>query len=164
MREEGLPEGVTHVYIGEEVLRLPIDNDFQLLDNIFIYRKIFTVPLRYDPFMRIPNLDGDPIRYDDDSLNKVNVILPDSIEAIQDYAFEGCTLIKSITIPNSVTHIGRKAFAHCVNLEFITWSDNLQKIEDYAFCRCKKLKEVVIPDSVTTLGRSVFAIVSLLNQ
>lgn len=124
-----LPRDVTDVYIRKNVLQLP-DKD---------YKQIFKV-----------------LNEDVSSNNTVNVILPDSITEIQDEAFQYCNLIKSITIPNTVTRIGRYAFYCCENVESIKLSDNLQEIGERAFCHCRKLKEVVIPDSVTTLGQYAF--------
>ena len=41
------------------------------------------------------------------------IIIPDSVTSIGEKAFAHCTDLTSITIPNSVTSIGNGAFAFC---------------------------------------------------
>ena len=45
-----------------------------------------------------------------------SITLPDSITTIEWSAFEGCTSLTSITLPNSVTTIGFSAFEGCTGL------------------------------------------------
>jgi hypothetical protein len=39
-----------------------------------------------------------------------SVVIPNSVREIDGSAFEGCISLKSVTIPNSATSIGYKAF------------------------------------------------------
>ena len=50
--------------------------------------------------------------------NKVEgeLIIPDSVTSIGDYAFSGCAGLTSVTIPDSVTSIGDGAFYNCYRL------------------------------------------------
>ena len=72
------------------------------------------------------------------------------------FAFDGCTGLTSITIPDSVTSIGSYAFRGCTSLTSVTIPDSVTSIGDGAFSRCTSLTSVVIPDSVTTIGGSAF--------
>ena len=45
-----------------------------------------------------------------------NLIIPDGVKNIGDYAFQGCNSLVSVTIPDSVTNIGNCAFDGCNNL------------------------------------------------
>ena len=47
------------------------------------------------------------------------LVIPNGITAINDYAFMGCTSIKSVRIPNSIESIGRNAFIECSSLEAV---------------------------------------------
>jgi hypothetical protein len=75
------------------------------------------------------------------SYNK-SIIIPDSIESIEDYAFYYCENLESIIIPDSVESIGYEAFAWCKCLKSIVIPDSVKKIENYAFWNCKSLKSL----------------------
>ena len=86
----------------------------------------------------------------------ISVSIPESVKAIGESAFESCTGLTDITIPNSVTTIGAAAFRLCNNLKNITISDNLTTIEAYTFEDCRNLTNVTIPNSVTEIEHSAF--------
>ena len=71
-------------------------------------------------------------------------------------AFENCSSLTSITIPESVTIIGSYAFRGCSSLTSITIPDSVTSIGDYAFWLCNSLANITIPESVTSLGESAF--------
>ncbi len=65
------------------------------------------------------------------------------VTSIGDYAFDCCTGLTSITIPDSVTSIGNSAFSLCISLESITFESPTTKIFD---------NEYTISDTVTIYG------------
>ena len=71
-------------------------------------------------------------------------------------AFERCTNLASITIPNSVTSIGASAFRQCTNLVSFTIPISVKSIDASAFERCTNLVPIIIPNSVTTIGVNAF--------
>ena len=84
------------------------------------------------------------------------IILPTSIEKIEESAFAFCRSLKSIVIPDGVKFIGHDAFKCCSSLASVTLSANLEELEDNVFYQCDSLKSIVIPDGVTKIGNSVF--------
>lgn len=74
--------------------------------------------------------------------NKKNIIIPDSVTIIGQYAFSGCSSIVNVTIPNSVTCIRTYAFSGCYSLTSVTIGNSVVQIEDDAFCYCEKLWEI----------------------
>ena len=59
--------------------------------------------------------------------------------SIGEDAFQSCTSLSSITIPNGVTSIGSYAFQFCSNLTNITIPDSVTSIGYEAFCHCESL-------------------------
>jgi len=78
-------------------------------------------------------------------------------EEIPDNAFRGCTFLTNVTIPTSISHIGKHAFDLCKKLEKVYISNSVTIIEDGAFSSCANLKEIEIPDSVKSIGDSAFS-------
>ena len=72
------------------------------------------------------------------------------------WAFEDCSKLTSITIPESVTRIGYNAFYKCSSLTNITIPNSVTSIGDETFCGCSSLTSITIPNSVTSIGKKVF--------
>lgn len=90
--------------------------------------------------------------------NKVeNVVIPDGITQIDDYAFELCTQLKTVMIPGSVTSIGDDAFYGCFRLTSIALPNSVTYIGDRAFSGCDSLTSITIPSSVTIIGERTFS-------
>ena len=79
-----------------------------------------------------------------------------SVTSIGNYAFEYCSSLTSVTIPNSVTSIGNSAFNHCSSLTSVTIPNSVTSIGQSAFRDCSSLTSVTIPNSVTSIGQSAF--------
>lgn len=54
----------------------------------------------------------------EDCSNLVSVFIPNSVTRIEGSAFSGCSNLKSLDIPNSVTSMGHSAFDGCDSLEY----------------------------------------------
>jgi uncharacterized repeat protein (TIGR02543 family) len=54
----------------------------------------------------------------------VGLILPSTLETIDDYAFQNCSYLASITIPESVSSIGDYAFQYCSGLLVVRLKSN----------------------------------------
>ena len=86
-----------------------------------------------------------------------SVEIPNSVTTIGDYAFGGCTDLTSITIPESVTSIGESAFYGCTGLTSLTIPSSVTSIGDRAFLGCTGLTSITIPSSVTSIGDAAFS-------
>lgn len=68
-----------------------------------------------------------------------------------------CNQIQSVTIPESVTSIGKSAFEHCSNLDSLTIKGvATSMIGAYAFASCTSLTSLSLVGSFQTIGDSAF--------
>lgn len=84
-----------------------------------------------------------------------SVTIPDSVTSIGTAAFAS-TGLTEITIPDSVTELGDIAFSECSQLTSAKLPDNLTEIATGLFQNCQKLGAITIPDSVTSIGANAF--------
>lgn len=106
------------------------------------------------------------------------IILPDNVETIGEYAFDRCSNLKKVTFPKTLTTILTQAFSECalsgeLKLPTITTHigelafdynqitkavlpDSLKTIGSEAFRGCQLLQEVVFPEKLTTIGQYAF--------
>lgn len=75
---------------------------------------------------------------------------------IGDNAFEGCTRLSTMTIPNNISSIGANAFHGCSSLRTIMMPDRLECIDNNAFSGCKSVSSIELPGTVRTIGESAF--------
>ena len=85
-----------------------------------------------------------------------SITIPDSVTTIGMDAFSGCKSLASVTIGDSVTTIGNQAFQYCSSLTSVSIGDSVTYIGEFAFDNCSSLTSITIPDSVTTIGRYAF--------
>ena len=84
------------------------------------------------------------------------VVISEGVITIDDYAFYLCENIVSISIPNTVTTIGKGTFERCCSLSSINIPEGVVVIEDYLFSNCDKLSFLTIPSRVTSIGKRAF--------
>lgn len=68
------------------------------------------------------------------------------VQSIEDRAFEGCSSLKTITIPKYVSEMGSYVFSGCTNLESIRISASVSKIGSRMFAGCPNLKSIVVEE------------------
>lgn len=92
---------------------------------------------------------------------ETEVVIPDTlggypVTKIGGNAFQNASFT-SVTLPDSVTNIGSRAFYGCTGLTQIALPEGLTTISSYAFYNCTGLTRVNIPGSVKTIGIHAFA-------
>lgn len=99
-----------------------------------------------------------------------DLIIPNGVKSIGDYAFSGYKNLKSVTFPNSVTSIGSYAFNNCLGLSSVIISDleswckisfgngysNPLNNAHHLYLNGEEVKDVVLPDKVTSICNYAF--------
>ena len=98
-----------------------------------------------------------------------NLVIPDGVTEIKDYAFWGCSAITFVTIPSSVTFIGVQSFYGCdltgvqvsdigawCKVTFKNEDSNPLCIAQHLFVDGEEVIDLVIPEGTTTIGRYTF--------
>ncbi len=147
-----VPEGTTDIYSGKDCWK-----KFKSI-NIFI------------PFNQIwyTSSDGEKIELTDYSVfgatyksneyggGKGIITFEGDINTIGNQAFQGCSNLTSIRIPESVASVGIKAFYQCSRLTNIELPKSLQSIGEAAFEQCSSLASIEMPNSVTSIENYTF--------
>ena len=93
----------------------------------------------------------------EDCSGLTSITIPNSVTNIGGSAFSGCSGLTSVTIGNSVTSIGSSAFFDCSSLTSVAIGNSVTDIGDNAFYGCSSLTSVTIPNSVTSIGEYAFS-------
>ena len=99
-----------------------------------------------------------------------DLVIPNSVTNIGNYAFSGCSGMTSVTIPNSVTSIGSDAFLDCYGLtsvyitdlaawckiSFSNYTSNPLYYGHHLYINGEEIKDLVIPNSITIIENHAF--------
>ncbi len=78
------------------------------------------------------------------------------VTSIGSFAFDACTALQSIILPQGLTSIGVRAFQNCSSLQSIILPQGLTSIEIRAFLGCSSLQSIKIPEGVPSIGTETF--------
>ena len=107
---------------------------------------------------------GDYAFYSCDGLTSINLSGCIGLATIGKDAFNSCSTLKEIILPETLTTIKASAFYGCTSLESITLPEGLTTIGINAFTNCTSLETVTLPSSVGTIGSSAFHICTSLTS
>lgn len=85
-----------------------------------------------------------------------SVYIPNSIKVIGDGAFKGCTNLESVRFPKQLTILGNEIFMNCSSIVELKLTEFLQSIGTQTFANCTSLKKIIMPDTVSTIGEYAF--------
>jgi len=82
-----------------------------------------------------------------------NIIIEPGTKLIAGDAFDECSNLIRVSLPEGLTSIGDSAFAYCYNLNSINLPESLTSIGAGAFSQCSSLINLNLPEGLTSLGR-----------
>ena len=94
-----------------------------------------------------------------------DLVVPDSVlyagktyrvTRIGDWAFNFCSGLTSVTLPDGLTSIGEQAFSECSGMTSVNIPAGVTSIGHGAFMGCSSLASVTLPDGLTDIGESAF--------
>lgn len=85
-----------------------------------------------------------------------NLVVPEGVTEIKEYAFYECKAITSVKIPKTTKKIGFSAFRECENLKTLEIEEGLHVVGSYAFERCMALQTLVLPEGVQKIENGAF--------
>ncbi len=88
--------------------------------------------------------------------NLTSITLPDGLTSISNFAFRNCTALTSVILPATLNNILVNAFVGCSSLTAIDLPEGLTTIGRNAFANCSSLNFMDIPSTVTTIGSGAF--------
>ena len=151
-----LPEGISSIgeyaFRGTNIRRINIPSTVTTIRrNAFI-----STPLQYLTFAENSQLKTIE-RYAFQKCSSLQeVILPDGLTSIGYAAFDLCTSVKKVEMPNTVTSLGAYAFASEYALKSITFSDALTELIEYVCTEDHSLREVHLPANLKRICHDAF--------
>ena len=84
------------------------------------------------------------------------LIIPDSVENINSYAFHNCNSITSLKISDSVLTIGVQAFYECAYMTDVEIGNGVSNIAKSAFNSCSRLESIKFGSALTNIADRAF--------
>lgn len=146
---------------GEDNLTITVYDDFAAVTSCRTYASgVIDIPSSKDgvPVVMISNYAFE----DCSKITQVNI--PESVTKVGDNAFESCTSLQKVVFTGTSCTVGTAAFKYCSALTEITLPSALKNIPDEAFYGCTALASLSIPDTVEVIGKEAFRICSGITQ
>lgn len=84
------------------------------------------------------------------------LVLPPSLTRIGNEAFMGCSYLDDVIVPGGVKSVGARAFKNCTGFTYAQIAHGVESIGEEAFYGCWRITEVDVPSSVSSIGQNAF--------
>ena len=92
------------------------------------------------------------------------MVIPEGVQSVQKYTFLDCTELVAVRLPDGIRIIDEEAFKNCVRLLSIKLPDTVEEIRAAAFRGCESIREIEIPGIAAFIGPEAFRGCADLNQ
>ena len=86
----------------------------------------------------------------------VTAVIPETVTTIGKAAFAQHVWLTAVTLPPALKTIGDDAFSGCASLRSISFPGSLRRLGNGCFRGCTRLTEIVLPDSVASIHAQAF--------
>ena len=148
--------GLTNLTIGNGVANIG-DNAFYGCSNlaeVHITDLAAWCNIDYDGYYACPSYYADKLYLNGELVTEL--VIPDGVTEVRDYAFYGFFSLASVAIPNSVTNIGERVFEDCSSLASVTIPNSVTNIGKSVFKGCSGLTNLTIGNGVANIGDNAF--------
>ena len=137
-----------------EYIVMPIGNG-----NFKKYFGFYYESVSLPKFLKTVEIVGNPTvlpeSYFEDCSSLQNIILPDTIEILENKSMRFCRNLKYLKIPEKLKEIRSEALAYS-GLKNVSLPEGIEKVADGAFSRCPELIEVNVPSTIKILSGGAF--------
>ena len=161
-----IPNSVSKIYPGSfdglfqlESFNVAPDNMYYKSSDGILYNKSGEDLITCPPLKTYASILKETRRIRDGAFERCNIkgiSLNNSITSIGKGAFASCLKLESITLPNSVTYLGEEAFSNCCNLVRVSLPSEIKQIYAGLFSKCCSLTKIDIPSTVLYIGNNSF--------
>lgn len=86
-----------------------------------------------------------------------SITLPEGLVTIGNHAFEDCSNLRFVDMPDTVNNLRHGAFAGCSNLRYVKLSENVRLMRNDLFYECTQLQTVLLGSQIKNVGSDAFA-------
>ena len=138
-------------------VEIDVNNEYyEDIDGVVVSKGDENKELLFFPKGRMPEANADGV---------IEYVLPENIKVISDGVFRGMRYVEKIVIPNTVTLIGKNAFANSMQLKTLTFEEGndteILTIDESAFENCAGIQKVVLPARTEVIAAKAFYNVSI---
>lgn len=88
--------------------------------------------------------------------DKQDIVIPETVNEIGNYAFANCSFLTKMIIPESIVKINKGIFYGCVNLREVVLPEHIDEIPESAFQNCSSLTDLSFSENVKSTGNLSF--------
>lgn len=88
--------------------------------------------------------------------NLTSVALPQTVRFFSEYMFERCDSLCEVILPEHIIEISNSAFSGCISLQKLELPESIEYIGANAFDGCMSLEEITVPEQVRVIQNGTF--------
>lgn len=132
------------------------DTTVSVTSNANGYTGVVTVPATVEHDGTVYAVRGIDDRAFQACTSLTSVILPEGLTTVGGYAFNQCSALDSVALPSTLNEIGRYAFQDCPQLTTVSLPASLRGLGKMVFASCMGLKSIYVPDGVAYVDKGCF--------